>query len=94
MRAANHYFETHEDCCAYEDELEVGVRWVPGSQEYKEVSRLFTERKYQCLLDELECLVVQYLFELIKAGMSGTGMQLCFSVCWRVSGLLTLCYRV
>lgn len=73
-RATNRYFETDDDCRAYEDELDIPIRWLPGSPEYQEATQLLTEREYRRSLDELERLVVQRLFELTKAGMSGTGM--------------------
>ncbi|EPS93141.1 hypothetical protein FOMPIDRAFT_131399 [Fomitopsis schrenkii] len=52
------------------------MRWLPGSLEYQEASRLLTDREYRRSLDELERLVVQRLFELTKAGMSGTGYKM------------------
>ncbi|KAH9843230.1 uncharacterized protein C8Q71DRAFT_693872, partial [Rhodofomes roseus] len=75
-RAANRYFASDDDCRAYERELQIAERWLPGSTEYQEVSQLWTLREYQCSLDELERLIVQRLFELTKAGMSGTGYKL------------------
>ncbi|KAH9831718.1 uncharacterized protein C8Q71DRAFT_798813 [Rhodofomes roseus] len=70
-RAANRYFATDDDCRAYEQELQIAVRWLPASDEYQEACQLLTLREYQRSLDELERLVVQRLFELTKAGMSG-----------------------
>ncbi|TFY62236.1 hypothetical protein EVJ58_g3989 [Rhodofomes roseus] len=75
-RAANRYFATDDDCRAYEQELQIAVRWLPASDEYQEACQLLTLREYQRSLDELERLVVQRLFELTKAGMSGTGYKL------------------
>ena len=71
--ATTRYFEVDDDCQAYEKELDISVRWTPGSVEYQEACRLQNMRKYQRSVDELERLVVQRLFELTKLGMSGVG---------------------
>ncbi|KAH9923875.1 uncharacterized protein B0H18DRAFT_878327 [Fomitopsis serialis] len=63
------YFETDDDCQAYEKELDISVRWTPNSTEYQEACKLLTMRQYQRAVDELERLVVQRLFELTKLGM-------------------------
>ncbi|KAH9931426.1 uncharacterized protein B0H18DRAFT_1083452 [Fomitopsis serialis] len=70
------YFETDDDCQAYEKELDISVRWTPNSTEYQEACKLLTMRQYQRAVDELERLVVQRLFELTKLGMSGIGYKL------------------
>jgi hypothetical protein len=57
-----------------EDRLDVGERWTPDSPEDKKASAYMQIRSYQWAVDKLEGLVVQRLFELTKANISGTGM--------------------
>ena len=59
-----------------ENQLQVRDRWDSSSAEYKGVEQGMAQRQYRLALDELECLVVQRLFELMKLNTSGTG-ELC-----------------
>lgn len=51
----------------------LGDRWDASATEYQDVKRELGQRKYRRVLDELERLVVQRLFELTKLNVSGTG---------------------
>lgn len=65
-----------------EDALDIDIRWLPTSSEYKEMAAELVIRKYRRCLDNLERLVVQRLFELKKLGMNGLGeLQSICSVC-------------
>lgn len=55
-------------------EQRLGIeRWTKGSMEWNEHETLFSRRRYQRCLDDLERLVVSRMFELTKMNMSGTG---------------------
>ncbi|KAI6015899.1 hypothetical protein BKA83DRAFT_4060676 [Pisolithus microcarpus] len=59
-------------------EIKLGVtkRWVPEDEEWQTVGRLVANRKYQRCLDQLESLVVAWIFELSKMNQAGTGYKL------------------
>ena len=54
---------------------DIKQRWSKDSPEYINASRYLATREYQKSLNKLEGLVVQRLFELSKAGLSGTGTR-------------------
>ncbi|KAJ7284762.1 hypothetical protein C8J57DRAFT_1053159 [Mycena rebaudengoi] len=64
------YLAIKEGVCRFEEEHKITLRWLPDSQPYKDAIILTTERKYRAALAEVERLVVQWLFELTKLGMS------------------------
>ncbi|KAH9913659.1 uncharacterized protein B0H18DRAFT_887915 [Fomitopsis serialis] len=74
--AVKRYLAVDDLCVEFKNQLGLDVRWMPGSTEYQEASKLLTIREYQRSLDELERLIVQRLFELTKLGMSGVGYKL------------------
>jgi hypothetical protein len=55
-------------------EIKLGVQscWQPSSPEYQETLKYLTLRKYHRALDNLQCLVVQRLFELQKLNVAQT----------------------
>ncbi|KAL7284497.1 hypothetical protein ACG7TL_001788 [Trametes sanguinea] len=59
-----------------EEQLDIDVRWLPASQEYRDAAAEMGLRRYRRALDNLERLVVQRLFELKKLGMNGIGYKL------------------
>ena len=60
-----------------ENQLDLrGHRWQDSSPDYQTVKAELAHRQYCKVLDELEHLVVQRLFELSKLNMSGTGKHL------------------
>ena len=59
----------------YEEERNIAIRWAPTSQEYLDALTIVHEQKYRRAIDDLERLVVQQLFEMLKLGMSGIGMS-------------------
>jgi hypothetical protein len=56
-----------------EKKLNIGDRWMPGSEEWKAAAEKVSMRQYQHCLDTLEGLVVARMFELTKMNMSQTG---------------------
>lgn len=62
--------------CEFEEAHGIEERWIPAMQAYKDAQLLMTEWKYHRVLDELEWLVVQRLFEMTKLGMSSVGKSL------------------
>jgi hypothetical protein len=68
---------------AIEDKLDILTRWLPVHPEYVAVVAASGERQYKSALDEIECLVVQRLFELTKLNLMSTGetyhrLSLCY----------------
>lgn len=61
---------------ALEVKLGITRRWEPTDEPYIETVKYIRERKYQHALNELQCLVVQWLFELHKLNLSHTGIVL------------------
>ncbi|KAG6369144.1 hypothetical protein JVT61DRAFT_1403 [Boletus reticuloceps] len=63
-------------------ELELGIQkcWEPSSPEYQETLKYISERKYHCALDNLQCLVVQRLFELQKLNILQTAYKMCMHI--------------
>ena len=57
-----------------EAKLGLTVSWTPRDSKYQETLRYLRKREFHRALDRLQGLVVQRLFELSKANMSGTGM--------------------
>ncbi|KAG7090309.1 hypothetical protein E1B28_011907 [Marasmius oreades] len=58
-----------------EDEIGIPVQWTPLCEEYFQASKGLLERKYCQMLEKLEKLVMQRLFELTKLNMSGVGYK-------------------
>lgn len=55
-------------------QLRLEKPWEVGGGEYLELKTKLLMRQYQCVLDELERLVIMRLFELSKLSMAGTGI--------------------
>ena len=53
--------------------LNISRRWVPEDEEWQSAGRLVASREYRRALDNLEGLVVAWLFELTKMNRAGTG---------------------
>lgn len=58
---------------AMEVKLGITCRWTPSIHEYQETIKYMATHKYHRALDNLQCLVVQRLFELQKLNISQTG---------------------
>ncbi|KAJ7710234.1 hypothetical protein B0H14DRAFT_3099401 [Mycena olivaceomarginata] len=56
--------------------MDLRDRWTPGCAEWSEAAVLVANRRYQCVLDKLQGLVIARLFELTKCHMSGTGYKM------------------
>ncbi|KAF8874764.1 hypothetical protein BD779DRAFT_1613541 [Infundibulicybe gibba] len=65
----------NEEALRFEEVNGIEERWTPESIEYQDALVLMSERKYCRVLDNLEQLMVQRLFELTKLGMSGVGYK-------------------
>lgn len=75
-KAAFTRWETAQECVLrLEDGLKISHEdhWNPGDWEYESVLSKLMQREYRLAIDNLERLVVQHLFELVKLGMSGLG---------------------
>ncbi|KAI5992520.1 hypothetical protein EDD15DRAFT_2388285 [Pisolithus albus] len=59
-----------------EGRLGITRRWVPEDEEWQAAARLVANRKYQRALDNVERLVVSWIFELSKMNQSSTGYKL------------------
>ena len=66
----------NEEVLWYEEEHDIATRWAPTSQEYLNALVIVWEQKYRHVIDDLERLVVQRLFEMTKLGQSGIGAYL------------------
>jgi hypothetical protein len=73
LSALTKHSNTDQRVALYENQLNLHSRWEVTSDEYKDVKKKIVEREYHRTLDELERLVVQHLFELMKMNLSGTG---------------------
>jgi hypothetical protein len=56
-----------------EDALIISHCWTVDTPEWQDAVKYLQIRAYQLAVDKLEGLVVQHLFELTKANLSGTG---------------------
>ncbi|KAF7970980.1 hypothetical protein HWV62_22471 [Athelia sp. TMB] len=65
-----------------EAKLGITTRWTPDHPEYRATVDYMRQRDYHRALDSIQQLVVQRLFELLKANMSGLGYKLRDSI-WR-----------
>ncbi|KAI5981234.1 hypothetical protein EDD15DRAFT_2380028 [Pisolithus albus] len=59
-----------------ERKLNISQHWVPEDKEWQNAGHLVANREYCCTLDNLESLVVAWLFELTKMNRAGTGYKL------------------
>ncbi|KIK22288.1 hypothetical protein PISMIDRAFT_11754 [Pisolithus microcarpus 441] len=59
-------------------EVRLGITkcWVPEDEEWQATGRLVANSKYQRCLDQLESLIVAWIFELSKMNHAGTGYKL------------------
>ncbi|KAI6094518.1 hypothetical protein EDD16DRAFT_1529100 [Pisolithus croceorrhizus] len=58
-----------------ECKLSISWHWVPEDKEWQDAGRLVANQEYCCALDNLESLVVAWLFELTKMNREGTAME-------------------
>ncbi|KAF8507268.1 hypothetical protein JB92DRAFT_2793630 [Gautieria morchelliformis] len=65
-----------KEVMSIEETLDIAERWTPGCHEWEVAMSYNKIREYQLAVDKLEGLVVQRLFELTKANLSGTGYKL------------------
>ena len=75
-------------------ELKIGISkwWQPSDPEYIEASQYIKERKYHCaLINNLQKLVIQCLFELNKLNIAATGKLISF---YEVSLIYLLGYHM
>jgi hypothetical protein len=62
----------------FERRHDIRQRWTPECPEYTTALKYFHERRFVRVVEELEGLVVQCLFELSKANLAGTGRRTIF----------------
>ncbi|KAK7676309.1 hypothetical protein QCA50_020726 [Cerrena zonata] len=65
-----------------EAKLGLTVLWTIEHPKYQETLRYLRKREFHRALDRVQALIVQRLFEMSKAGMSGTGYKLRRSI-WK-----------
>ncbi|KIY44308.1 hypothetical protein FISHEDRAFT_23663, partial [Fistulina hepatica ATCC 64428] len=53
-----------------EVKMGINVRWQPGDVQYRDTLKYVVERCYHHALDNLQCLVIQRLFELQRMNLS------------------------
>jgi hypothetical protein len=51
----------------------INERWVSSDPQYIQAREYCSQRRFTRVVEELEGLVIQRLFELSKANLSGTG---------------------
>ncbi len=56
-----------------EIKLDIGEPWTPSHEKYIETLAYFRKRQFHRALDKVQQLVIQRLFELSKANISGMG---------------------
>jgi hypothetical protein len=56
-----------------EQRLEIEQWWEPDDVEYQKIIEFIKDRQFIRTVNELEGMVVQWLFELSKANLAGTG---------------------
>ncbi|KAI6033541.1 hypothetical protein BKA83DRAFT_4121003 [Pisolithus microcarpus] len=59
-----------------EGHLGITCHWVLEDKEWQAAAHLVANQKYQQALDNIECLVVSWIFELSKMNQSSTGYKL------------------
>ena len=73
-----HAFETlkliQDELHNYENSHNILQRWSPESTQWKHAVEYLAIWDYQKALDKLKGLVIQWLYELAKMGLSGTGL--------------------
>jgi len=72
--AANAIGRVEQSIIEIESQLGLECRWSSATPEYVAIVQDMSKRNYRLALDNLEQLVVQWLFELSKLNMSGTGI--------------------
>jgi hypothetical protein len=70
------YEYLQQEALHMEETLDVTECWTPACDEWQQAVKYNQIRDYQLVVDKLEGLVVQRLFELTKANLSGTGMDI------------------
>ncbi len=71
--------------CAVDDaERLLGVKewWQQGDTEYQKMLEYISSRKFVCIVEELQGLVMSRLIELDKVNLAGSGIYLMFSIQW------------
>lgn len=56
-----------------ERRMDITERWTPQCDQYKSAAAYLQNRQFIRIVDKLEGLVVQRLFELSKSHLAGTG---------------------
>jgi hypothetical protein len=74
--AFNRTVRAEEQLVKLERQLAIMDRWTADSADYIRVTDFIKHRKYLRAVDNLERLVVQWIFELTKMNHSGTGTRI------------------
>jgi hypothetical protein len=72
--SAEHLATIQQEVTSMEVKMGIANLWQPSSPEYQATLKYMSNHQYQCALDNLQCLVVQQLFELQWLNILQTGM--------------------
>ena len=76
--SAEHKLQNHTNVVEeLEASLGIETRWTPRSAKYQEILEYAQRRQFIRAVEDLEGLVVQWLFELSKANLSSMGQFFC-----------------
>lgn len=73
--ARERYNQLIEDVVIMEVKMGISIRWQPTDTAYLEAVKYIAERSYHRALENLQCLVIQRLFELNRLNLAGTGIS-------------------
>ena len=71
--AAQRQSELLEEIVTMEVKMGIDNRWQPSDSRYIDTLKYMADHKYHQALDHLQKLVIQWLFELNRLNLAGTG---------------------
>ncbi|KAG1853644.1 hypothetical protein F4604DRAFT_1933044 [Suillus subluteus] len=91
--SAEHLTTIQQEVISMEVKMGITNQWQPSSPEYQATMKYMSNHQYQRALDNLQCLVVQQLFELQWLNISQTGTS--YKMCTHISkSLQTRCHAI
>ena len=69
------------------DEFCINSRWKPGKELFMKTVEYINNRWYHCALGKVQCLIIQWLFELHRLNLAQTGKR-----CLAISGDIICSY--
>ncbi|KAG2361431.1 hypothetical protein BDR07DRAFT_1451611 [Suillus spraguei] len=89
--AAEHFTVIQREVISMEIKLGTANHWNISSPEYQDTLKYMTLHKYHKALNNLQCLVVQWLFELQRLNVSQTVYKMCTNI---MKSLQTQCRAI